>query len=291
VTAGCTTSEFRNKAVKALGELPPFSPVLNRLLASLANDDLPFARFAALVEKDTVLAGSVLKLVNSALYGREGTINSVPHAIAIMGLDKLRNLALSFSVARVWKNARAPRQFSVPRFNLHSVATGILADRLAQLVPTSYPEGAFVAGLFHDVGKLMAAIVAPDSYEALVKREASGQPAGVAFERELFGCDHAELSSAALKSWNLPVPIQTAAAHHHDPERARSAADAGYQWTLAHLIQAADETTNLLGICVEVPQSSEPDSFPLLDSLGLNARIPELLRDFQDEFANLRAVA
>lgn len=239
-----------------------------------------------------MLAGNVLRLVNSALYGREGTINSVSHAIAIIGLNKLRNVALSFSVARAWKNVRTPRLFSVARFNLHSVGTGILADRLAQLVPTSYPEGAFAAGLFHDVGKLMIAIAAPEQYEALVNTIHRDKRAAAEVERELLGCDHAELSSAAAKTWNLPMPIQIAVTHHHRPEESRRAAGAAHQWTLAHLIQAADQTTNLLGISTEIAHAVDPPSFfPLLKALGLDTRIPEVLRDFEDEFANLRAVA
>jgi HD-like signal output (HDOD) protein len=292
VTAACTTSDFRNKALRALGQLPPFSPVLNRLLSSLAADDLPFSRLAALIEKDTVLAGSVLRIVNSALYGRQGTINSVTHAIAIMGLDKLRNVALSLSVSRIWKNVRAPRAFCVPRFNLHSVATGILADRLALIIPTSYPEGAFTAGLFHDLGKLLIAVAGESQYDKLIAIPDSACALQIELEREIFGCDHAELSSLALHAWNLPVAIRSAVAHHHSPDDCRTGVDGQFQWTLAHLIEAADQAVNLLGISLRsVPTRDEVTSFPLLDALGLSARIPELLREFQNEFATLRAVA
>ena len=90
---------MRERAIRALGQLPPFSPILNRLIASLANEDVSFAKIADLIEKDTVLAGNILRLVNSALYGLPGTVNSIRHAVSLLGINKLRNAALTMSVS------------------------------------------------------------------------------------------------------------------------------------------------------------------------------------------------
>ena len=81
---------------------------MNRLIASLASDDVSFAKIADLIEKDTVLAGNILKLVNSALYGLAGTVNSIRHAVSLLGITKLRNAALSMSVARMWNQVKTP---------------------------------------------------------------------------------------------------------------------------------------------------------------------------------------
>ena len=94
-------TDYREKALRSIGNLPPFSPVLNKLLASLAQDNVSFSTVGELIEKDTVMAGSVLHLVNSALYGRRGTINSVRHAVALLGIDKLRNAVLGMSITRL----------------------------------------------------------------------------------------------------------------------------------------------------------------------------------------------
>src|SRR5258707_12393687 len=119
----------RERALATLRQLPPFSPILNRLIASLANEDVSFAKVADLIEKDTVLAGNILRLVNSALYGLRGTVNSIRHAIALLGLAKLRNATLIMSVARMWSQVKCPPGWSMNRFNLHSFAVAILADR------------------------------------------------------------------------------------------------------------------------------------------------------------------
>ena len=107
---------LRERALRTLAELPPLSPILNRLIANLAQSDVSFAKVAELIEKDTVLAGNLLKLVNSALYGRRGTIISVRHAVSMLGVNKLRNAALSMSVARMWNHVKSrpagPKQVS-----------------------------------------------------------------------------------------------------------------------------------------------------------------------------------
>ena len=81
--AAATVSQpnLREKAFLALNQLPPFNPTLNKLMATLAKEDVFFSEVAAVIEKDTVLASNVLKLVNSALYARSGTVNSVRNAV------------------------------------------------------------------------------------------------------------------------------------------------------------------------------------------------------------------
>lgn len=102
MTGSAAPSHAKEQALRALAQLPPFSPILNRLIASLAQEDVSFAKISDLIEKDTALAGNVLRLVNSALYGLRGTVNSIRHAVSLLGIAKLRNATLSMSVARMW---------------------------------------------------------------------------------------------------------------------------------------------------------------------------------------------
>src|SRR6266478_9226014 len=88
-----------SRILASLDKLPPFSPVLTRLLATLADEDVSFGALAGIIETDAVLAGNLLRVVNSPLYGRISTINSVRHAVAILGSVKIRNLVLGLSVS------------------------------------------------------------------------------------------------------------------------------------------------------------------------------------------------
>jgi HD-like signal output (HDOD) protein len=151
------SAKLKQKALQALGELPPFSPILSRLLATLAREDASFGTLGDLIEKDTVVAGNILHLVNSALYARTSKINSVRHAISVLGVNKLRNAVLGMSVARMWKSVTMPKGWSTARFNTHSAGTAILSDLLVQHLDVEYPEGAFIGGLLHDIGLLLVA--------------------------------------------------------------------------------------------------------------------------------------
>src|SRR3954470_15205480 len=142
-----TINPAREKILGSLDRLPPFSPVLTRLLATMANENVSFGELAGIIETDAVLAGNLLRVVNSPLYGRISTINSVRHAVSIMGTVKIRNLVLGLSVSRRWAGAKAPRQWNAPMFNAHSLAVAVLADLIALETPVPYAEGAFAAGL------------------------------------------------------------------------------------------------------------------------------------------------
>src|SRR5579872_858885 len=190
VTATVPAQQLRERALRTLWQLPPFSPILNRLLATLAREDVSFVKIADLIEKDTVLAGNVLRLVNSALYGRRGAVNSVRHAASLLGVNKLRNASLGMSVTRLWNQLKMPRGWSTMRFNLHSVATGMLSDMLSQEGPVKYAEGAFAAGLFHDLGRLLIALGLPDEFKRIESLYAAGAGTRSECERTVLGFTH-----------------------------------------------------------------------------------------------------
>ncbi len=280
-TPPADTPTVRERSLIALGQLPPFSPILNRLIASLASEDASFAKIADLIEKDTVLAGNILKLVNSALYGLAGTVNSIRHAVAMLGINKLRNAALSMSVARMWSQVKTPAGWSTPNFNQHSVGVGILADLLAQRLNVEYAEGAFAAGLFHDLGLLLVAIGMHDEYKQLSLLVQQSQRWDPEYEIQVLGMTHAELSAEALGQWNLPEEIQTAVRYHGSPELDPTPVGAG-QLTLSRVLNAADRYVKGTGVFVSLFESPSEEPQAALDQLGIGERVPAILTEFDN---------
>jgi len=278
--------------LRSLDRLPPFSPILNRVLASLAKDDVCFAKLGDLIEKDTVMAGNILHMVNSALYARSGTVNSVRHALSLLGIGKLRNAVLGMSIARMWNQVSMPSSWSMARFNLHSAASAILSDTLAQRLPVHYPEGAFVAGLFHDVGQLLIALSLPEQHELILGLHAQGDRSHLECESEILGLTHPELSVDALALWKLPEPIQVAVRYHHDPEADPS--PKSYVRTsrgeipLSRVIDAAHQYVNSMGVTIRLNQGVEPADPRRVESFGLEpARLGSILAEFQTEFDSM----
>ena len=250
------------------------------MLASLAQDDVSFMKLADLIEKDPVMAGNLLHLVNSALYARRGSINSVRHALSLLGINKLRNAVLGMSITRMWNQVRTPPSWSMARFNMHSAAAAILSDLLAQRLNVNYSEGAFVAGLLHDVGRLLTAIGLNAEYTRILQmHEKDGKPL-VECEREVLGFAHPELSADALVFWNLPEQIQNAVRFHHNPAGDRSASDL----TLSRVLDAANQYVNSMGVSI-LKKCTDAADETLVESLGLPAdRLELILADFKAEY-------
>lgn len=276
-----TGEELRRKALGALSELPPFPAILNRVMASLTGENVSFHKLGDLVEKDTVIAGNLLHLVNSALYARREAVNSVRHALSLLGIEKVRNAILSMSITRMWRAMAMPPQFSMARFNMHSSAVAILADLLAQRLPVAYPEGAFVAGLLHDVGRLMIARALPQDLERIeALHDSSGRPR-IECETEVLGFTHAELSADALEHWHLPPPIRTAVLYHHAPEGDDPPPS---EITLSRVIDAANQYVNSTGASINVAPETDCADESRIESFGLE-EISCIISDFQAEYA------
>lgn len=286
VIAPASQTTARERALRTLGDLPPFSPILNRLIASLAQEDVSFAKIADLIEKDTVLAGNVLRMVNSALYGLPGTINSIRHAVSLLGITKLRNATLSMSVARMWNQVKTPPGWSMSSFNLHSAGVAILSDLLAQRVAVDYAEGAFAAGLFHDLGWLLVTLGLPEEFKQIALLCQQNEKWALEYEVEVLGLTHADLSADGLAAWNLPQAIQAAVRFHCTPDLDPSAA--GGRIPLSRVIHAADLYVQGIGTSLSVFEKECDGAQNVLEPLGLGERLATVLNEFENEFSAIK---
>jgi len=275
----------REKLLASANVAPPFSPILNRLLARMAHEDVQLSELAELIEKDTVLAGNILRTVNSVLYGMVGEINSIQHAVCILGLEKVRKIALTMSFANLWRRGPDAPGWSTIRFNLHSTAVGILSDLMVQNLSAEYPEGAFLAGLFHDFGKLLIAHSLGADYEIFSRRCSEKDSDWEALEADLLGITHPELSASALERWKLPHPIVEAVRLHHAPEFTPAACV-----PLGRVVQTADRCINKLGIRVSAESAEdETGAEEELETLGLGDRAARLLDELLFELNMAKA--
>jgi len=279
-TVSAPPDKLSQRALSALGKLPPFSPILNKILASLAGEDVSFAKLGDLIEKDTVVAGNILHLVNSALYARRATITSVRHALALLGMDKVRNALLGMSISRMWSQVKTPSVWSMARFNRHSASVGVLSDHIASRTRTDYPEGAFVGGLLHDLGRLLIALGLPDEFTRLVKLHQESEQSWTECERELLGFTHADLSAAALATWKFPEQVQIAVRDHHQPPLVPPNGPV----PLSVVIHAANQYVNSTGDSIVAPKMAIAENAGAIADLGvIDEKLDRLLADFRAE--------
>ncbi len=223
------------------------------------------------------------------MYGRRGVVSNLAHASMLLGINRLRNAVLGMSLARLWNQVKTPPDWSNARFNLHSVGTALLSDLLAQRVSVDFAEGAFLGGLFHDVGKLLIVVGLGDEYQRVSNLYEQGTLSWLDCEREILGFTHPELSAAAVAKWRLPDAIRAAVLDHH-LEHPSTSEPRENTYSLATVVRCADVEVNRAGISVRKERSpAEPSQLDPLSLLSLEQSTPEILEEFKAQYDSLTA--
>lgn len=174
---------------------------------------------ANVIKQDTALTARLLKLVNSAFFSFPRPVETVSQAVSVVGTSQVRDLALATSVTDLFKGVPSG-VIDVEGFWKHSLACGVSARVIAGLRNESNVERFFVAGILHDVGRLVLLLRAPDAMREILAHAAEKDSLLYESERELTGFDHARVGGMLMKHWSMPESLAEALAHHHHPTRA-----------------------------------------------------------------------
>jgi putative nucleotidyltransferase with HDIG domain len=216
-------------------DLPTLPVVFQELFSRMQDPDTQVSELAEVITRDPALTAKILKLVNSAFYGRPSQITTISRAVIIMGFQAVRSAALAVSVFERFKDLTSSAAlFSMEGFWRHAVGVSCLAKQLSMVLHVGEPEDAFVAGLLHDVGKLVMLQHFPEDVEDLTRAAAEQQLTWRACEEVLFPIHHAAIGRALFRAWDFPTPVIEAVACHHAPETASRHAE------LACLVHLAD---------------------------------------------------
>jgi putative nucleotidyltransferase with HDIG domain len=203
--------------VGSVKDLPVLPRTFMALREKLADPNASVKEVVKLVEQDISISAKILQLVNSAFFGLPREISTLNTAVSYLGMDMLHNLVLSAGVFRVFENASSLPGFSFEELHRHSQLTAKIASHIPG--PMAVHNAAVVAGLLHDVGKLVLATRSPKHFARALQGSAQEKRPLFAVEQELMGVSHAEVGAHLLGIWGLPCPVVEAVAHHHHPER------------------------------------------------------------------------
>jgi HD-like signal output (HDOD) protein len=277
-------SDHLARAIALANDLPPLSPLARHLLATMTSpgEGPSLREVASWIEKDIMTSGKVLALANSAMYGRLVPTLSVRKAVARLGINPLRNLIFHESMTKVWSQLPTPARWSSIRFNTHSIATAVFCEIIASALSPQHMELAFLAGLFHDTGRLIIAVLLHDNHEALEELNRHEHQNLEEVEQELVGFTHSEISAIVARSWNLPVSIQTAVRFHENPNADPECGDSD-KIMLSHIVNAADWYVDCQGFSISGTRREEDDKFRLLRQFGLGIEDSTVFTRFENE--------
>jgi len=204
---------------ETIATVPSLPAVLSRLTNAIDDPRSSLRRIEAIVQEDSALAGRLLCLANSAYFGYPARVDNLSRAITLVGWRQLRDLTIATSVIDTFRGL-APSQVTTESFWKHSVACGLVARILATWRRESNLEQYFVAGLLHDIGRLVLYVKFPDDMSKVLGVARSSGKLLYQSEAEHLGFDHAAVGGELLKRWNLPAHIHAGVEFHHAPQRA-----------------------------------------------------------------------
>jgi HD-like signal output (HDOD) protein len=260
--------------ILAVKDLPTLPGVLQEVAILVENPNTSTDQISKAISKDQVLSAKVLKMVNSPIYGFPGRIGSIQHALVLLGFNVIKGIIISTSV------------FDVMNENMkglweHSLGCALASSAIARAIGCKDPEEYAVAGLLHDIGKVVAAVQLPDSraaIDALVREK--DIPYRVA-ENEILGFAHDRINLWLCTYWNLPPNLKEGLSYHHRPMSAT------LYPKIAQVVHVADFLARLHGVGNGGDDQVSALSEGVLEALGIDAeqlyRIMDgLERDFVD---------
>lgn len=198
--------------------MPSLSTTVSKVLEICSRPDTAPNDLNKVISLDPVLTGQVLKLINSAYYSLMNKVTSLTRAIIMLGLNTVKNLALSTAIIRSVGQTKKSKVLPIKQFWAHSIGVGVTAKLFAAEleVPLGEREEFFVAGLLHDLGKVPFG----DEYTEVLKSTKDRQIPLVMAEQEILQLDHQEVGRMIAEKWKLNEAITEAICYHHSPELA-----------------------------------------------------------------------
>ncbi|GAB6040997.1 sensor domain-containing diguanylate cyclase [Endothiovibrio diazotrophicus] len=269
-----------------VADLPTIPAVALKLLQLTSNERTDAADLARVIEADAALAAKILRIVHSPLYRLRRRITSVTHAVSVLGFQRIREIALG--VALFEQLSQTPRgpAFDPMGFWRHCLSVASLCKGLAEQTGYDDLDTAYVAGLLHDIGKIIIETRGAIAYGVLLDDAHRGSGPLMEEERKLFGIGHDDIGAWFCAQWGLPSPLVNAIQLHHRPLDHPEIGDRDAH--LAALVSFADFIAWTQGIGsadLHLHPVMPPDVERLVDPRRID--LPALLHRMDEEVAGI----
>ena len=196
-----------------LAKITPLPTVITKLMQLMQRKDVGLKEISNTISSDPAFTVEVLRLANSAMIGSMAEVRSIWQALALIGMDRVKGLALTVGMRGVMgHNPNAP---ALRRSWRHTLATAILAEEIADKVFFDTSE-AYTAGLLHEIGRIALITSSPDKYATILESAPETADLLLAQERETFGLNHQQAGVELVRKWNLPPVFERVISCKHE---------------------------------------------------------------------------
>lgn len=255
--------------IGSLETIATLPEITTRITACVNDPKSTSADLHRILAHDPALVSRLLRLVNSAFYGRSTQIDSIERAIVLLGFDAVHHLAVAATMGTLFRGARICEGYSGRDLWTHCIAVAAVSRELARRTRQSGGDEVFLAGLLHDIGLLVSLQVCRGKLRLACEAARDGRSTFSAAEMEFIGVEHHELGAVLAKRWRFPQSVHAVAGHHHAP------ATADPRWrTLTTIVHVADVICCCRNIGFDLTARMET-----LDRSALEIVPPELLEE------------
>jgi putative nucleotidyltransferase with HDIG domain len=230
-----------DKILKSVKELPPMPQVVFKTQELISSSNADAAKIAETIETDQAIATKVLKVANSSYYGMSGKISSISHASVVLGHKILGEVVTLAGTEGILDGTLPGYGYDSKDLWKHSLAVAFGSKMLSNPNNPDLVKEAHMAGLIHDVGKIILDSYIVEKKEEIESFMETEEKTFLEAESQYFGFNHADIASEVCKKWNFPDSINFAIKYHHQP----SISDGN---ELSYILHMADYIAILSGI-------------------------------------------
>lgn len=256
------------------GDLPSLPTIALKIIEMVGDSRTSAGDLQRVIMSDQALAARVLKIANSALFNTRSEITTISHAVVVLGFTTLRSVVMTSSIHRVFSDGtRRGGSLSDAVLWEHSLAVAIASREIARWTEAISPEEAFIAGLLHDIGKLVLSKNLETRYVEVLNEVIRGDATFIDAENRLLGFNHAHLGALVARKWKLPHSVANAILYHHNPGMAP--ADVKH----CAVVSLANEMIVTAGIGLEKRAEGDWSEFEAVRLLGTTAAVAREIQD------------
>ena len=241
-----SVDEYKRKIEKTINSMTGLSPTAQKVV-KIANDINSSPNdLVNVIKLDPLLTSKVLKLINSAFYGLPTKISSPGKAVILLGLNTVKNLALSMAVIGKLSTSDSQDKY-LEEIWLHSLSTAVGSRELAKAIRMSKKdyEDFFISGLLHDIGKIIMIMSVGAEFVNFLNEEKFQDLTNIEKETVYFGTNHCKIGNSLANKWQFPQELADAILYHHEPR------DVEESTIIEKLVLISDRMSNKLGYSLQ----------------------------------------
>lgn len=210
--------DIAERILNSVERLPTLPTIYYAITEAMEDPRTSTEKLAGIIASDQVSAIKVLKVANSPFFGFRGKISTISEAVFYLGFNEIRNIIFSLTVIKYFSATSKVNNFPLPDFWVHSIATGIASRVIGSASREQGIENYFLAGILHDIGKLVLVQFAVDDFNKALELATANKISLRAAEQEVMRTDHTVIGNLLAGKWKLPAIFQDAILGHHAPD-------------------------------------------------------------------------